>query len=168
MTKILPRPRKTLPPLKWNKSDPVATKRTRNTLRKRKSRARRTDSEEEMSHRIEYLERELTAREEEMSRFVADLEQKLKTYQEREKFWMEQAQNHDERSSPPDSTFQSKQDISLPSGVSNRISITSLVESTSTGASEPRDCILSSQLRLFKCPHSGCATAPFKTKYELE
>jgi hypothetical protein len=110
----------------------------------RKSRDRRADREEEMRRRIEYLEREL-----EKSR-------------EGEKFWREQALNCDETSSPPDSTFQSKQDIP-----SNRISVLSLIESNSTDASEPRDYIPSSRVTEFKRPHPGCIAAPVETEYKL-
>jgi hypothetical protein len=253
-TKVLPRPRKTLPPLEWDEDDPVATKRANNTLAARRSRAKKIDQVEKMRRQIEFLEEELKSSQERekfwmeqaqnhdessaspgstfqskqdilsplkvpdstsISSLIESVstgaceprditavspqprnslpplgwdrddpittthayntfsarpyrERELGSSQEREKFWTKQSQNHNESSAPSGSTFQSNQHVSLLSGVSNRISITSLVESTSTGASEPRDCILSSQLRLFKCPHSGCATAPFKTKYGLE
>jgi hypothetical protein len=110
----------------------------------RKSRAKRVYQEEEMSRRIECLERE------------------LENSKKREKFWREKALNHDETSSPPESTFQSKSDTS-----SNRISVSSLLENTSTGASEPPNYIPSSQVPRFKCPHPGCIAAPFKTQYKL-
>jgi hypothetical protein len=108
----------------------------------RKSRAKRVYQQEEMSRRIECLERE------------------LENSKKREKFWREKAL--DETSSPPDSTFQSKSDTS-----SNRISVSSLLENTSTSASKPPNYIPSSHVPRFKCPHPGCIAASFKTQYKL-
>ncbi|GLA52511.1 hypothetical protein AnigIFM63604_009375 [Aspergillus niger] len=129
MTEVLPRPTKTLPPLEWDKDDPVAAKLARNTLAARKSRAR------------------MTSRVERMGRRIADLEWELKKSQEEKKFWMEQAQNRDQSSAPPSRTFQSTQVISSSSKVSNRVLISNLIEPTSTGACEPRDCIPSLEAR---------------------
>jgi hypothetical protein len=240
----------TLPPLEWDKDNPVAAERFQNALAARKCPARRTDREEESSRRIAYLEGELkTSQKSEKSwteqaqnhdkssappgstlkskqdilspskvpnrisilsltesvstvayepRDITAIsprprkigwdrgdpitathtyntfsarpcpERELGNSQEREKFWKKQSQTHDESSAPFGSTFQTNQDVSSPSGVSNGISISSLINSNSTGACEPRDSIQSSQVRQFKCPHSGCIAAPFRTEYKLK
>jgi hypothetical protein len=126
ITAALPRPRKSLPSLGWDKYDPVAATHAYST----------------------FLARPYLGREHGSS-------------QEREKL----AQSRDGVSAQSGSTSQTKQDIL--SEVPNRITISSLIESVSTGACEPRDCILSPEVKLLKCPTSGCPSAPFRTEYEL-